>query len=59
LNHRLPPEQASWGQDYLLVACADGVIALAQAQAPGKRRQAGAPIARWLYSQGVENLRGQ
>jgi methionyl-tRNA formyltransferase len=58
VNHCLPLAYnlPSSCQDYLLAACRDGVIGLAQAQAPGKRKQAGALIARWLRAQGVENL---
>jgi methionyl-tRNA formyltransferase len=58
LNHRLPASGSlpPLCRDCLLVACADGAVGFAQAQAPGKQRQAGAVMARWLRDQGVESL---
>jgi methionyl-tRNA formyltransferase len=57
LNHRLPGAcLPPLCRDCLLVACAGGAVGFAQAQAPGKQRQAGAVMARWLRDQGVESL---
>jgi methionyl-tRNA formyltransferase len=58
LNHRLPAACSLPlpGRDCLLVACADGAVGFAQAQSPGKQRQSGAVMARWLRDQGVESL---
>lgn len=42
--------------NFLWVACAQGALGFAQAQAPGKKRISGPEMARWLHGQGITSL---